>query len=294
MKNSFLLLSTVSLIWLTACTNTPVEQKNSVTEASATFQNEPNPVNGKAYVDALMAEIDQDQSKELVNYLKIIEVYAKLDRPGSAAQITQRTLFNHPEVENKGGYLGKLSEWYVKLKRPILANAVAGVVKSDYPSLAASLPSLPLNLPALSVHADTLKQQMYDEENFRLDRKLAGEFIDLVEVHSIVAPKDTLSPKMLFEAAETARSLEDYERAINIFDVIYAQYKEYPNAGRALFLKAFTLDNNLEQYEEAGKLYRQFVKEFPNDEFADDTEFLLKNLGKSDEEIIKSFEAKGK
>jgi TolA-binding protein len=36
--------------------------------------------------------------------------------------------------------------------------------------------------------------------------------------------------------------------------------------------------------------YEAFLKKYPNDDFADDAQFLLKNLGKSPEEIIKGFE----
>ena len=46
----------------------------------------------------------------------------------------------------------------------------------------------------------------------------------------------------------------------------------------------------MKQYEKARGLYEEFVKNHPTDEFADDTQFLLANLGKSDEEIIKQFE----
>ena len=34
---------------------------------------------------------------------------------------------------------------------------------------------------------------------------------------------------------------------------------------------------------------KAFCKSYPNDDFADDTKFLLENLGKDDEEIINSF-----
>ena len=56
-----------------------------------------------------------------------------------------------------------------------------------------------------------------------------------------------------------------------------------------MFLKAFTYDNDLKKVEEARVLYNEFLKKYPNDEFADDTKFLLENLGKDDEEIINSF-----
>ena len=53
---------------------------------------------------------------------------------------------------------------------------------------------------------------------------------------------------------------------------------------------AFTLDNDLQRHEEAKELYESFLEKYPDDDFADDTQFLLQNLGKTDEEIIQSFE----
>jgi len=57
-----------------------------------------------------------------------------------------------------------------------------------------------------------------------------------------------------------------------------------------MFLKAFTLDSEMQQFDKAKALYEEFIAKHPQDEFADDTKFLLENLGKSDEEIIKQFE----
>ena len=74
-----------------------------------------------------------------------------------------------------------------------------------------------------------------------------------------------------------------------IYDAIYTQYPQYEKAAQALFLKAFTYDNDLKDKGTAKALYEEFLQKFPNDDFADDTQFLLKNLGKNDEEIIKSF-----
>ena len=57
-------------------------------------------------------------------------------------------------------------------------------------------------------------------------------------------------------------------------------------------LKGFALDSEFKQKEEAKKIYEQFLTEFPNDSLAKDVRFLLKNIGKSDEELLKEIEKK--
>ncbi|MBI5915662.1 MAG: tetratricopeptide repeat protein [Bacteroidetes bacterium] len=105
-------------------------------------------------------------------------------------------------------------------------------------------------------------------------------------------PKDSLSAKYLSNAGETASLMGRFDEAIAIYDKIIGQFPDSKEATGALFMKAFTLDNNLKKYPEAKAVYEEFVQKYPNDEFADDAQFLLKNLGKSPEEIIKGFEGK--
>ena len=103
-------------------------------------------------------------------------------------------------------------------------------------------------------------------------------------------PTDSLSVKYLSKAGETARLLRQFDKALEIFGKIEKNYPNSREAAAAMFMKAFTLDNDLKKLEEAKLAYEAFLQKYPNDEFADDAQFLLKNLGKSPEEIIKVFE----
>ena len=105
-------------------------------------------------------------------------------------------------------------------------------------------------------------------------------------------PKDSISVKHLSKAGETARLLRQFDKAIEIFGKIEKNYPESKAAAGAMFMKAFTLDNDLQKLDEAKLAYEAFLQKYPNDDFADDAQFLLKNLGKSPEEIIKGFEGK--
>lgn len=148
-----------------------------------------------------------------------------------------------------------------------------------------------LDAATLSKKIETSRNQIYNEKNNKFDKEKALEYIGYCQSYSKVAPQDPEVAKYLFQAAETARSVKKYDLALTIYDQIYHDFSSYPKAPQAMFLKAFTLDSELQQYDQAKVIYQQFVEKHPTDEFADDTKFLLENLGKSDEEIIKQFEA---
>ena len=95
----------------------------------------------------------------------------------------------------------------------------------------------------------------------------------------------------LLRAGEMAALINQYGKALGYYEQIL---NEYPNSGKvatALFMKGYTLDDKLKKLDEAKVIYEEFLQKYPEDEFADDTKFLLDNLGKSEEEIIKQFES---
>ncbi len=104
-------------------------------------------------------------------------------------------------------------------------------------------------------------------------------------------PKDSLAASFLASAAEIARLHGKFDKALEHYDQILKKYADTKQAPRAMFMKAFTLDNDLKRSDEAKPLFEEFLAKYPNDEFADDAKFLLNNLGKTEEEIIKQFEA---
>ena len=74
---------------------------------------------------------------------------------------------------------------------------------------------------------------------------------------------------------------------INKFTEMYPDDKRIPEA---LFYKAFIYDNQLNDDAKAGECYRNFIKKFPSHAFASSAEASIKNLGKTDEELIREFE----
>ncbi|MBK9175751.1 MAG: hypothetical protein IPM46_05315 [Flavobacteriales bacterium] len=56
-----------------------------------------------------------------------------------------------------------------------------------------------------------------------------------------------------------------------------------------LYMKALTLDDDLDRDGEAQVVYQQVINNFPEHPFARDAKAMIENLGLSDEELIAKF-----
>jgi tetratricopeptide (TPR) repeat protein len=90
----------------------------------------------------------------------------------------------------------------------------------------------------------------------------------------------------LWKAGETARASRDFQTAESIFKELYENNKDTDLAAKSMFLHAFMCDEDLKDYEKARGIYQNFLTSYPDSDFNDDAQFLLDNLGKSDEEML--------
>ncbi len=109
--------------------------------------------------------------------------------------------------------------------------------------------------------------------------------------YSETYPDDSLSLEFLIKAGEVAGLLQQFDEAIHIYDRITARYPGSPKSAKALFMKGFTYENNLQNLDSARMAYQLFLEKYPGDSFAKDAKFLLDNLGKTPEEILKGLES---
>lgn len=147
------------------------------------------------------------------------------------------------------------------------------------------------DLPPFSERLKSLADQLLDTINHRINYQVANDFVNACEVYAFMLPDDPKTPELAHKAGEMARSVSHFARAVELYDWVYHRYPDHPKAPQALFMKAFIYSDDLKDTAKARQAFEEFLARFPNDGFADDAQFLLDNLGKPDEEIIKSFEA---
>lgn len=138
-----------------------------------------------------------------------------------------------------------------------------------------------------------LEAELFDNDAIFTDegKKKAMDLVQLYLSYAEKNPDDTLSPTYLFKAADITMNLGDPGKAIGIYNKIIYTYPDYPKLPECHFLVAYIYENFLQNYGKATELYEQFIQKYPDNEFADDAEMSIKNMGKSPEELIKEFEA---
>jgi TolA-binding protein len=302
MKNSLSFLFFFSLLLLLACKN-----ESSSTEGDAAIA---------ALEKALETTLDKDKAQQLLvlyqqyidghpddkatnaNYLyRMASLHFRQNQFPVAADYLLDVLQRYPGSQVEAASFHLLGDIYTthmnyqELGQDLFKHV--SVAFPDYAALETVKKALAPSGKSLSERIAETAAGMYEEKTGAPNTRLALKYVAACEVNGLLHPNDPQAADLLFKAAMTARSTaRNPEKSLKIYDWIYNHFTAYDKAYQALFLKAFTLDNDMKKYDEAKIYYEQFLEKYPNDDFAASTKFLLENLGKSDEEIIKQFEKK--
>lgn len=140
------------------------------------------------------------------------------------------------------------------------------------------------------------KKELIDNPNFnRFSVPDAKDYIDMSEGYMLVSPRDQFAGDQLVKAGNMAKSIRGFgPKAVGLYDWLLMAQPDHERAPQAMFLKAFTYDNEIGDKAKAEELYKKFIEKYPNDGFADDAKLLLENVHKSDEEFYKSIVDKNK
>ena len=128
--------------------------------------------------------------------------------------------------------------------------------------------------------------------DFRLTEDSIQSMVNLYVDFANNFPDDSLAPEYLFKAAEIQKNYQDYDKALYLLNQAYQKYTGHPRAPYCLFVMGLIYQDDIKDLEKARIKYEWFLQKYPDHEFADDTEFLLENLGKSDAEILRMLEKK--
>jgi tetratricopeptide (TPR) repeat protein len=195
-----------------------------------------------------------------------------------------------PLSEQSGNLLLTIANEIKNAGKEDVYNVMMIGIRDNYESLAGRVSK---NITNPDVNVDTMilqigKSIFPPDDPTNINKSAAHKYVDLSEAYALSNPKSEQSIDYLFKAAEMARSLKSYNKALSLYDIILARYPKTKKAASALFVKAFLMDNNFNNQEEAKKLYLEFLERYPNDDLADDVEVLINNLGKTDEELYNS------
>ncbi len=133
----------------------------------------------------------------------------------------------------------------------------------------------------------------------KLEAELTGiphkeTLVELLDLYQNAAEISDGEARMEYywKGAETARSLREFDLAERMLTYLYEHEPDSRYAVKALFLHAFMADEDMSDIEKARALYTEFIKRYPDADFASNAEFLLEHLGKSNEEILQMLGSK--
>ena len=142
----------------------------------------------------------------------------------------------------------------------------------------------------LSPIIESLGKTMLDEKTGSWNRIEMRDFISLSRIQAGIVKNDNDVQKSLLNAANISIATKDYDQALAIYDYVLSNSDAFSKAPTALFLKGFTYDEHLKDFDKAKKYYTEFLEKYPKDGYTESVKASLKNLGKTAEEIIQSFE----
>ncbi len=248
----------------------------------------------KKLIDSYIAKINADPTNHEANSKLLADaanLNIKAKNFGPAVQFISQAIRDHYPSSGTANHLLSLANIYSNdMKAVGMGNAIKSAFTKAFPDNPKTNElKTALGGADITNMIEVASKALYNDETKRINQAKAREYINLCEIYAMSLPNDNKAPDYLFKAGETARSIRQFPKAIDIYNWIYNKFQNNEKAPQALFLKAFTLDNDLKQKDAAKKLYEEFLAKYPKNDFADDTEFLLKNLGISDDDIIKGF-----
>ncbi|MEO5906687.1 MAG: tetratricopeptide repeat protein [Saprospiraceae bacterium] len=274
-----------------ACKGNQSPEQKAVDDQTRLYESNPSDSTAQALVEAISKYVEVHGTKDstAARYiLKAAEVSKKHNQLGQALGYYKMYMVQFPERTDLADRLIEVISIMEQLQKPelnqVLYRSFAQRFKDD--PRAAQYSNL---IDRKEVTLDSLLKEigtkMFNDSIYRLNENMAHLYVDATEAAVMVQPDLPDAPEYLHRAAETARTLRDIPKAITLYDWIIERYPTHPRGSTALFLKAFTFDNDLKDYENARKYYEEFLAQYPKSEFAESAQFLIDNLGKSDEEL---------
>ncbi|PKP19370.1 MAG: hypothetical protein CVU05_11530 [Bacteroidetes bacterium HGW-Bacteroidetes-21] len=137
---------------------------------------------------------------------------------------------------------------------------------------------------------NNMEKELFSDPNVSVTADVANKAVLLYSQFVNENPNDSLAAGFLFKSAEMFRAVNNGNNAIKYYQRIIDEYPASPKVPVSIFLMAFVYENTLMDMRKAKEFYQLYLTKYPDGEFAKDAAVLIENLGKSPEELIKSFE----
>ncbi len=141
----------------------------------------------------------------------------------------------------------------------------------------------------LSAKIQQEEKALFGDDAAKIDKKSALRLVSDYQQFAARFPDDSAAAGYLFKASDISMNMGKPHQTVAIFDKLINNYPEFRKIETCYFLRAFVYDDQLKDYTKAKQYYQEFLKKYPDSDFADDATMLLKNMGKTPEELINEF-----
>ncbi len=225
---------------------------------------------------------------------KQLEVSTQHKQSAPAIAALQALVIDYPEDANTPDRLLQLGDILANSGKQVAAQVLYQSFATKYPKHAQTA-EISSKYPITEPIDSTIMQigrRIFGDTTNTLNEEAARQYVDACEAYALVNPGTDAAVEYLHKASETARTLRSTAKALSIYDWILRAYPDHKRSAQAMFLKGFIYDNDLKDFETAKTVYTEFIQKYPNDEFASSAQFLLENLGKSDDELLDALQKK--
>lgn len=306
--NTRTLIAFLFMAMLIACkqdTSTPAvtttDDISGLQTAMEKLNSEPGKESARNFVNEVRKELatpSEDQAKKMDLLLKGLDVAEEYKMGPSAIGFLMPLVKDYPDNPMHEEHFAKLASALHDIGKSIPADILISAYETKFPTgkFTDNLkPKQKEKIKDINSYVQALAENVFvNPDKFGINKVSAQKYVDACEAFAIGFPNDEMAPEYLYRSAEMARTLKTYPKALSIFDWIESKYPNFEKTPTIVFLKGFMLENELNNKEAARKVYEGFMKKYPNNDLTDDVKFLLDNIDKSDEEIMKMIDEKAK
>ena len=289
------------VLTMLACGPSITEEQKELDKLEKAYDLQPSSERALAFLDKASEYIGNNkENKEMITPIlqraTDFAIKAKLNSKASGFLMAQARLSNDDEqIKSSLFELGKIMR---SINKTHASNIIFKGLSNRFPDDAKVKEGLGLLTEDIASEEGYLKflfdQVLVDPDEYGINRGNALKFVDGTEAFALTLPDHKETPDYLYKAAEVARSLRTMPKAMSLYDWILEKYPNHDKGPTTLFIKGFLLEQEFGQDDEARKIYEKFIIDYPDHEMASSAKFLLNNMGKSDEEILKDIEEKRK
>jgi tetratricopeptide (TPR) repeat protein len=285
-----IILITITLIFAIACKD-PLEKRIAAMEAE--MQSNPDKLKAAeliaAYRELVKAKPENNQKN--VEYLSRASVLQRkyYDDPVSGVKWTMDALIKYADKDSDiGGCIAFLASVWAEYTYKTGPTARLSTDEID---------GMKKLLLQNSVWMDTALLRLERQMGTPIvtDKVKAEEYLRVSEGYASVVENSNEDKyaEVLTRAAGLAKTMENPNRALQLYYKLYSKKPNHAKAPTALFMMAFIYEDDLKDIAKAKATYEEFLQKYPKDpDFADDATMALTMLGKTPEELVKGFESK--